>query len=283
MCIRDRKNYLKVIELDNDDYTFVRAALNLARIYRPQEQYDEAIAILREGMKKNLIDSVLFARLFNEAGLVYLDSTPIIEDDAAFEYAIRFFVTALDYNQQYIQAATNLGVAYVRKGLLARGIDQFERAMKIDDKFYGLHYEYANALLLHGFNEKAESHFLAATKLKPDFAEAYYGLGKARAKLNKFDKAEEALREALKVREDYRLAMNYILEVRSLRESFRSHIEFPEVKTGEDDFEEDFEDFDEEEEDRRVVKEEFVEDVEPLRLSELFPKEKGEDDEDFDF
>ncbi|MFP4467114.1 MAG: tetratricopeptide repeat protein [Candidatus Goldiibacteriota bacterium] len=275
------KNYLKAIELDNDDHIFVRASLNLARIYRPLEMYDEAVAVLREGMKKNLIDEVLMAKLYNEAGLVYLASTPIVQDDAAFRYAIKFFVTALYYNQQYVEAATNLGVAYVRKGLLARGIDQFEKALKIDPEFYGLHYEYANALLLHGFHEKAESHFLAATMLKPDFAEAFYGLGKARAKLNKFEEAENALKKSLEIKEDYRLAMNYLLDVRSLRESFRDHIKFPPKKTG-DEFEDDYEDYDEYaeegEEDRKDEKEKFVEDVEPLRLSELFPEETEEDE-----
>ena len=77
------KYYEEAIMLNNDNYVFVRASLNLAKIYRKQEHFDDAVLLLRKAMK---IEPD-FADLYNEAGLVYYDT-------AIYKKAVEFFLKA---------------------------------------------------------------------------------------------------------------------------------------------------------------------------------------------
>jgi len=267
--------YLKVIKLNNDDYSFVRASLNLARIYRKQKKYDDAILLLREAIKKD----PKFAPLYNETGLTYFDS-------GLYNFAINSFEKAIEVEERkkYPEAATNLGIVYLKQGKLAKAITQFEEAIKMDDKFAGAHYNYANALLLNGFYEKAKAHSKKAVLLEPDFTEAYYVMGKAHQKLNEFDEAEKAYKMALEKDKNYMPAKNALEDLRQTRIAFRDHIQFKK-KAEEGEEEVSGEEVSEEEltEEQIAAKKkakEQEEDVEDLRLPEDKPTpEEGETEE----
>ncbi len=254
--------YKKAIELKNDMHTFVRASLNLAKIYRVQKKYDDAILLLRDAIKVE----PEFEELYNEAGLVYLDTD-------LYDEAIKFFDKALEKKHKYPEASTNLAIAYQKKGQLARAITQFEETLKRDEQFPGAHYNYGNALIYNGFYDKAIEHLKKAIELDPKFAEAYYSLGKAYAKKNMFDESENAYKKALELRKNYTLAQRALEEVKKQKKEFVGHITFPKKKTGEEGEEIT------EEEAKPKKKSEFVEDVEDLRPKEDKPK-KAEGEEE---
>lgn len=266
--------YEKAIKINNDDYSFVRASLNLARIYRKQKKFDDAILLLREAIKKD----PKFAPLYNEVGLTYFDSE-------LYDFAINNFKKAIEVEEQkkYPEAATNLGIVYLKQGKLAKAITQFEEAIKMDDKFPGSHYNYGNALIINGFYEKAKAHLKKAVLLNPDFTEAYYILGKAHQKLNEFDEATKAYKMALEKDKNYIFAKNALEELKKQRIAFRDHIQFKkkaaESEEGEEVSEEEAE-FTEEQLAARKKAKEQEEDVEDLRLPEDKPTpEEGESEE----
>jgi tetratricopeptide (TPR) repeat protein len=267
--------YEKVLKLNNDDYSFVRASLNLAKIYRKQKKFDDAILLLREAVKRD----PKFAPLYNETGLTYFDSN-------LYDFAITNFKKAIEVEEQkkYPEAATNLGIVYLKQGKLAKAIAQFEEAIKMDDKFPGSHYNYGNALVLNGFYEKAKAHLQKAISLNPEFKEAYYALGKAHQKLNEFDEATKAYKKALEIDKNYTLAKNALDELKQIRLAFRDHIQFKKKKAegeeGEEEVTEEESELTEEQLAAKKKAKEQEEDVEDLRLPEDKPTpEEGESEE----
>jgi tetratricopeptide (TPR) repeat protein len=208
-------SYKKAIEVNNDNYAYVRSSMNLARLYRAQQKYDDAIELLRNAMKLEP-DS---AQLYNESGLVYLDSNHT-------DYAVKFFDKALKVQQRYPEASTNLGIAYLKQGRLAKAITQFEETLEKDENFAGAQYNYGNALILEGFYEKAKAHLKKAIALNPEMAEAYYSLGKAQLHLNEFDEAMKSYKMALDKKKDYTMARQALDQAKKSSEEFRSHITF---------------------------------------------------------
>jgi|GEM_PF-1232443 len=214
--------YLKVLELENDNSMYVRASLNLAEIYREEKKFDDATALLRKAM----VLEPAFAELYNAAGLVYLDSEEELKEPKLLDFAQKNFELALDKEVEYVEASVNLGVTLQRKGKLSAAIAQFEKALGINYNFPGAHYNYANALSIADYKEKAIEHYKAAIKLDPEFKEAYYGLGKTQFKSNMFDDAEKSLKKAIDLDKDYAQAKQVLYDMRELRKEFRKHLTF---------------------------------------------------------
>jgi tetratricopeptide (TPR) repeat protein len=281
--------YKKAIELNNDNYSFVRASLNLAGLYKGLQKYDDAIELLRKAMKVEPD----FAELYNASGLIYMangnneaessrDKMSQASGKAkvfktSYDYAVKFFEKALQIQQRYPEASTNMGIAFLKQGKLARAIKQFEDTLATDPNFAGAHYNYANALIINGFYDKAISHLQKAAALDPEMVEAYYSLGKAYEHLNRFNEAEKAYKAALEKKKDYVIAKNAYDTLRKKREDFRSHITFKKkVAEGEEGGDEGEQAVDESE----MTKEQLAaakkakaeaEDVEDLRLPEDKP------------
>ena len=76
----------------------------------------------------------------------------------------------------------------------------------------GMRYNEAEALARAQQWPFAESAYVEATKLKPDFAEAWNGLGHARKMQRKFPEALAAYQEALRLRPDFPQALEYLGE-----------------------------------------------------------------------
>jgi tetratricopeptide (TPR) repeat protein len=261
--------YQKAIDLKNDDHIFARASLNLARIYRADKKFDEAIGLVRDAIKVE----PTFEELYNEAGLVYLDTE-------LYDKAIEMFDKAVERKHEYIEASTNLAIAYQKKGNLAKAVMQLEDTLKKDDNFAGAQYNYGNALILQGFYDKAIEHLLKATRLDPKFAEAYYSLGKAYMHKDMFEQADAAFKNALRNRKNYTLAKKELENERKLQKGFRAHISFPKIKSENDETASGEEDMTEEQIAEAAKKAKEAENVEDLRLPEdkVKPKEGEEAD-----
>ncbi|MCE5299929.1 MAG: tetratricopeptide repeat protein [Spirochaetia bacterium] len=278
MDIKDPKSlstqedyYLKAIGLMNDDHIMVRSALNLAKIYRKQGKHDEGIMLLRNAMKKE----PAFEELYNEAGLIYIDAE-------IYDRAVEMFKKAVELRREYVEAQTNLAIAYQKQGNLAASVTQLEETLAKDDNFAGAQYSYGNAMLYNGYYDKAIEHLKKAVALDKNLAEGYYSLGKAYLHKQMFEESEASLKAALKIRKNYTLAKKLLDEVRVKQKAFRSHITFPKIKTegeeGEDTGDEELTDAQKAE---KLKKQKEMENVEDLRLSDDKPKKaEGEEDEE---
>ncbi len=214
------KNYTKAMDLNNDTHIFVRASLNLAMLDREEAEKtknrskdDDAITLLRNAS----IYEPDFAELYNEAGLVYLDTE-------FYDKAVEQFQKALEKDQHYSEASVNLAVAYEKKGNIARALNQSEAALKLDQNFPGAQYNYGNMCILDGYYDKAIAHLTRATELNPKFAEAYYSLGKAYMHKNMFKEAEDSYKKALKINKTFTLAKRALGTMAKLKKDLKSHI-----------------------------------------------------------
>jgi tetratricopeptide (TPR) repeat protein len=238
------KNYTKAIDLNNDTHVFVRASLNLAMLDREEagktknrSKDDEAIALLR----KASIYEPDFAELYNEAGLIYLDTE-------LYDNAVQQFQTALEKDQHYSEASVNLSIAYERKGNLARAANQSQEALKINENFPGAQYNYGNMCILDGYYDDAIAHLQRAIELysnihilagnfndnimyaktpikfDPNAAAAFYSLGKAYMHKNMFKEAEDSYKKALKINKTFTLAKRALGQMAKLKKDLKSHI-----------------------------------------------------------
>lgn len=65
------------------------------------------------------------------------------------------------------------------------------------------YYKEANKMLISGQFEQAKEKYCEAIKKKPDYAEAYMGLGMAHKELGNYDEAYKATQEALNINPEY--------------------------------------------------------------------------------
>lgn len=302
--------YRKAIAINKDDFVFARASLNLARIYRERGGNDEAIALIREAVKREPD----FPKLYNEAGRNYFDS-------GLNSFAIKHYEKALELENRYPEAATNLAVVLMKEGNVARAISLLEDTIKKDPQFAGAQYEYANAMFVKGFYAKAEAHYKRAIKnhwhdvrnsliydikrnpvmeffakisnnegpseipLDREFYQAYLGLGKAQQSQNKFKEAMESFRKTVEINKDYLPGVAALAGLKALEESFRDHIVFKKqaAEEGEPGAEEVQEEVPEGEEGEGTAQmkkyKDWEENVEALRLEE--EKKQGAEELDF--
>lgn len=225
MEIKDPKNlkkhielYKKAIELKNDDHIFVRASLNLAKIYRSQKKYDDAIQLLRDAVKVE----PTFEELYNETGLSYYETE-------LFDKAEENFLKAIELKHEYKEASTNLALTYEKKGNLAKAVVQLEDTLKMDNNFYGAQYSYGNALIASGYYDKAIAHLKLAISLNPKMPEAHYSLGKAYLHKDMFAESQESFKNALKLNKNYTLARKAYEAVKKTREGFTDHVAFRKI------------------------------------------------------
>jgi len=225
MEIKDPKNtkrqielYQKAVDLKNDDHIFARASLNLARIYRMQKKYDDAILLLRNAVKVE----PTFEELYNETGLCYYETQ-------LYDKAEESFSKAVELKHEYKEASTNLALTYQKKGNLAKAVIQLEDTLKIDKNFDGAQYSYGNALIDSGYYDKAIAHLKLAIALNPKFPEAYYSLGKAYMHKNMFAESQESFKNALKLNKNYTLARKAYEAVKKTRESFTDQVAFRKI------------------------------------------------------
>ncbi len=162
------------------------AAHELAAIFRRQNRYPEALAILEEQLKRDPRD----AQAHYGLGSLYVHQ-------GRLDAAIPAFQRALQYAPDHAAAHYNLGVAYVAKGRLPEAIGEFEQMVALTPDDPQAHYVLGVAYKdLHDY-VRAVQELEAAVRRKPDFTEAHYNLGLAYHALSQPEEAIAAYRAAL--------------------------------------------------------------------------------------
>ena len=179
---------------------------NLGIEYYYQRKYPDA---LRELLKAEELYSQ-DGDLHNALGLVYM----AIERN---DLAVRHFKKAIQLKPKDSNAKNNLGVAYMNMKQWDNAIPYFEEVSK--DLVYNTpHYPLINLGWVYYNKENynlSEQYYLKALKLRPNYDDALYGLGRTYLAMGKIPEAINRIEAAIRIssnkpRYHYDLALAYV-------------------------------------------------------------------------
>lgn len=104
---------------------------------------------------------------------------------------------------------SDLGLAYVNKGMFDEAIAKFKKALEIGGIFPGVHTTYTclgAAYLEKEMYNKAIAEFKKALEINPDYAQAHYHLGLAYAGKGMYDEAIAEYKRTIEIRPDHAMA-----------------------------------------------------------------------------
>ncbi len=113
--------------------------------------------------------------------------------------AEKYLRKATNLDDKLAYAHSNLSVVLLDQGKTEEALKEAKRAIDGDSQKPIYHVVYGNALLATGDAKAAIVQYDAATKLRPDYENAYYNLGRAFQKDGQIGEAKAALSEALKL------------------------------------------------------------------------------------
>ena len=222
-----RQNFELAIKNYNDAISYypkyTKAIFKLARTYYRQNDFDNALIILKKGLT---IDP---AQEQNEKML-----GDIYRKNDNQEEAVNHYKLAININSNYYQALYSLGSMYLNIGELEearnalnnavkieptyskaygalgaveqemgnmdRSIDNYIEAVKYDKKAYDIHYRLASAYNFKKHHEEAKKSAKQSINIKRNYAPAFFELGLAEKSLGNKVAAKDAFEKAKKDR-----------------------------------------------------------------------------------
>jgi tetratricopeptide (TPR) repeat protein len=157
-----------------------------AAIYERRDQPDLAIA-----------DYTAAIRLAPDEAAAYLDRGVLHHEQSNYQLAVEDYSAALRIDADDPQPYNNRCLAYSDLGLYERAIADCGRA--IDLKFANLHWAYKNrasAYLEQELYDRAIQDYTKALEIRPDYASALYGRGRAFEATGETDRARQDYEEA---------------------------------------------------------------------------------------
>jgi tetratricopeptide (TPR) repeat protein len=131
----------------------------------------------------------------NNLGVVLLDAGDLARADEHFAEAARI-------KPNTSEALVNLGFREAQKGDVAQAKELFERVIRVQPTAQA-HYDLGLLLSQQNDLEQAESHYQAALKMRPEFAEAWFNLGVLRARQGRTAEAARCYEQALNIRPNH--------------------------------------------------------------------------------
>lgn len=114
-----------------------------------------------------------------------------LKDDPTAE---RFYLKAIEKNENQAHALCNLGVLAAHKQNMTEAIDFFSKALVENPRHAESHFNLANVYFACRDYNLAILHYQLVNKISPDFADAYFNLGLSYLELEKMKEAHEAFR-----------------------------------------------------------------------------------------
>jgi tetratricopeptide (TPR) repeat protein len=175
-----------------------------------------------------------WAEAHNELGRLY-------DIVGRYPEAIREYDAAIKNFKEYPQAYTNRGVAFWHDGNWDNALRDCRKAVELDPKFAGGHYNLAEVLQAHieviklgqlssVYHEEAEraiDEYNQATGLDPNFLEAWFGLAQAYRGYHDYDNSVATYKKILKMRKWNKTALANLAEMNKEQKSFMSHYPKP--------------------------------------------------------
>ncbi len=180
------------------DPTYV---VNLANGYVNASRYSDAMPLYEEALRKN--PQATNAR--TNAALTHVAWANQLANSNNLVAAESHYLSALQLNPIYADAAAGLGLCYAREGRMQEAGEQLINAGRLRGEPKATKPELlaqlalANHLSSANKLEEAIPHYTAATRLDPDNTEAHNGLGICYAMLGKMDDAAKQFAEILRL------------------------------------------------------------------------------------
>ena len=163
-------------------------------------QYDEALAVLREGLA-----------LYPNSVELHIGVGYAYHAREEFAWARRSFEEALVLDPEHEDALAGLGETLLKFGQQAAALRSFRRTLELgyeDD--IELMLQVGRALFREGLIEESREYFETAAQQSPDSAEAVSCIGYAQHRLGDDESAIGTLRKALNLDEDHTEARIYL-------------------------------------------------------------------------
>lgn len=141
-------------------------------------------------------------------GMVYYNLAQIVSKKGIYSVAIEYFEKAGKY-MDHPDLPGRLAYLYFKKGQLDKGITKLKQAIsyqKEEKSMVPLYTDLGNNYLKMKKYQPAEIAFKDALKIDPQYVNAHYGLAGAYLQQNKLDEAREELQEVIKLAPDSRVA-----------------------------------------------------------------------------
>jgi len=117
--------------------------------------------------------------------------------------AVEFIMKALAIKSDYVEAHSNLGLAFKDLGRLDEAVESFHKALAINPDYAEAHSNLGLVLQDLGKLDDAVVNFHKALAIKPDYAEAHSNLGNVFKELGQLDEAVTSFYKALVIKPDF--------------------------------------------------------------------------------
>ncbi|MFC1528854.1 tetratricopeptide repeat protein [Candidatus Latescibacterota bacterium] len=218
------RSYRKALSI-NPDYS--QAYYNLGNTFSGLGKNEEAIASYREAIRVkpnypeaycNLGNSLSSLGRFDEAIVQFQNALKIdpehtktyfnlgntLSSLGRLDEAVVEYRNALRTNPNYAEAYYNMGNAYYRLGNIDEAISAYRSALRANPNYSRVYNNLGNALFYQEKVEEAIQEYQKLLRLTPRDIEVYNNLGLAFSQLERYDKAEEYLKIAIKINPDIR-------------------------------------------------------------------------------
>jgi tetratricopeptide (TPR) repeat protein len=159
------QKYKDIIDIDN---TYVKAYLELGRIYDGTYNYDEAIEIY----ERAIINGVKSALIYHQLGHSLFSA-------GKTEEAIQNFEEAIGIDPNLFMPYESLGEVYSSKEEFKKAIEYYKKALTIDEKKPSIYREMAVSYINDGEPDRAIEVFQKAIKVNPEYADIYEKIAEA--------------------------------------------------------------------------------------------------------
>ena len=126
------------------------------------------------------------------------------------DWAIDYYIKAVEVDYDYIDAHYDLGVAYYHRGRVNQAIAEFKIVLELDSNYHAAHYRIG--ICYHHVNQydKALHHFVESTVITPEYVMAHYHLGVLYYKMGDYEKADREFRRVLEENPEDNASRRYL-------------------------------------------------------------------------
>ena len=204
---RAREAYQKAIRLDPG---YADGHNNLGAMHLKAGEIDKAVRAFR---KAHEIDVQAPQPLVN-LGNAYLQVK-------RFQDAVSAFGKALQVGPDSAEVHHNLGYAFLESGRLDDALASFDSALRLRPRYASAQNNKGTVFLRKGRFEEAGRAFAEAVRIDSEFRPAYINLAMTRLRANEIGKAEDVLRQLLKMNPDDAMALDLLARIKQVKSSAR--------------------------------------------------------------
>jgi tetratricopeptide (TPR) repeat protein len=234
--------YEKAVAIDprNDLAALAKTHFRLGVLLR-----EEALKNAKDGSPANLREAIKHAEEAVKLDTDYPEALNELGRDydiiGRYPEAIDVYSKAILGDENFAEAYSNRGVAWWKAGNWDKAVEDCRKAIEIDPKFPGGHYNFAEVVfarvqelrsrglegdrsLIHVEAQKAIDDYRVATELDPEFTAAWYGLAKAYQGYHDFENAAKIYEQILAKDKKQKEAKALLKALKKEEASYQNHI-----------------------------------------------------------